>query len=112
MDLLGDHVLGLLDGAVVGDLGHGGPGDGGGEGVALGLDGEVAHRFGEERAAVADAGDAGGEAVIESVGPYISGPRRLAGFWILEAPDAETAREWAIEASAACDEPVELRPFH
>ena len=56
--------------------------------------------------------DAGGEAVIESVGPYTSGPRRLAGFWILEAPDAETAREWAIEASAACDEPVELRPFH
>ena len=56
--------------------------------------------------------DAGCEAVIESVGPCISGPRRLAGFWILEAPDAETAREWAIEASAACDEPVELRPFH
>jgi hypothetical protein len=56
--------------------------------------------------------DAGGEAVIESVGPYISGPRRLAGLWILEAPDAETARAWAIEASAACDEPVELRPFH
>ena len=56
--------------------------------------------------------DARGESVVASVGPYVSGPRRLAGFWILDAPDAETAREWAIEASAACNEPVELRPFH
>jgi hypothetical protein len=56
--------------------------------------------------------DARDESVVASVGPYVSGPRRLAGFWILDAPDAETAQEWAIEASAACDEPVELRPFH
>jgi hypothetical protein len=41
--------------------------------------------------------DASGEAVVASVGPYVSGPRRLAGFWILDAPDAETAREWAID---------------
>ena len=56
--------------------------------------------------------DARGESVAASVGPYVPGPRRLAGFWILEAPDAETAREWAIEASGACNEPVELRAFH
>ena len=56
--------------------------------------------------------DARGESVFASVGPYVPGPRRLAGFWILEAPDAETAREWAIEASGACNEPVELRAFH
>jgi hypothetical protein len=56
--------------------------------------------------------DARGESVCASVGPYVPGPRRLAGFWILEAPDAETAREWAIEASGACNEPVELRAFH
>ncbi len=47
-----------------------------------------------------------------SEGPFVAGPRRLAGFWILDAPDAETAQTWAIEASAACNEPVELRPFH
>ncbi|MFM1965504.1 MAG: hypothetical protein RL134_1229 [Actinomycetota bacterium] len=56
--------------------------------------------------------DARGVPVVESDGPFIPGPRRLTGFWILEAPDAETARAWAIEASAACNEPVELRPFH
>ena len=56
--------------------------------------------------------DATGESVVASVGPYASGPRRLAGFWILDAPDAEMAREWAIEASTACNEPVELRAFH
>lgn len=56
--------------------------------------------------------DARGESVSASVGPFVPGPRRLAGFWILEAPDAETAREWAIEASGACNEPVELRAFH
>ncbi len=47
-----------------------------------------------------------------SEGPFVAGPRRLTGFWILDAPDAETARTWAIEASTACNEPVELRPFH
>jgi hypothetical protein len=52
-----------------------------------------------------------GESVVESDGPYAAGPRRIAGFWILDAPDAETARAWAIEASAACNEPVELRAF-
>ena len=56
--------------------------------------------------------DATGESVVESVGPYVFGPRRLAGFWILEAPDAETAHNWAYEASLACNEPVELRAFH
>jgi hypothetical protein len=56
--------------------------------------------------------DATGESVVESVGPFVAGPRRIAGFWILDAPDAETAREWAVEASAACNEPVELRAFH
>ena len=51
-------------------------------------------------------------AVTTGSGPYIGGPRRLAGFWILDAPDAHTAQEWAVEASAACHEPVELRAFH
>ena len=55
--------------------------------------------------------DARGEHVAESAGPFADGPRRIAGFWILDAPDAETARAWAIEASAACNEPVELRAF-
>ncbi len=53
----------------------------------------------------------GGNPQVRS-GSYVTGPQRLSGFWILDAPDAETAQTWAIEASAACNEPVELRPFH
>ncbi len=55
--------------------------------------------------------DARDEAVVESVGPFVAGRRRIAGFWIIDAPDAETARSWAIDASRACNEPVELRAF-
>lgn len=56
--------------------------------------------------------DATGVYEVAIPGPYAAGPRRLSGFWILDAPDSETARAWAIEASAACHEPVELRAFH
>ena len=44
--------------------------------------------------------------------PFVSGPRRISGFWILDAPDAVTAEQWAREASTACNEPVEVRAFH
>lgn len=56
--------------------------------------------------------DATGAHTVELPGPYAAGPRRLSGFWIFDAPDPETARAWAIEASAACNEPVELRALH
>lgn len=42
---------------------------------------------------------------------YIPGSRYLGGFWILDAPDDDTAREWALEASKACNEKVEVRRF-
>lgn len=43
---------------------------------------------------------------------YIPGSRYLGGFWILDIPDDETAKEWALEASRACNQPVEVRRFH
>jgi hypothetical protein len=33
------------------------------------------------------------------------------GFWVLEAPDLDTAKALALEGSAACKRRVELRPF-
>ena len=55
--------------------------------------------------------DATGVPVREVSQAYITGPRRLGGFWIIDVPDAAAAREWAREASAACNEPVEVRAF-
>ena len=48
----------------------------------------------------------------ESDGFYITGPKRLGGFWIVDGPDEATAYAWAREASVACNEPVEVRAFH
>lgn len=52
-----------------------------------------------------------GDEPIITPGPAIDAPRRLGGFWIIEAPDDATARAWALEASRACNEPVEVRAF-
>lgn len=48
--------------------------------------------------------------------PTTDGPRNtvrepLGGFWVIEAADRATALGWAHEASAACEAPVEVRPF-
>jgi hypothetical protein len=45
------------------------------------------------------------------IGSYVTGPRRLGGFWVLDAPDDVTAHEYAMQASKACQSPVEVRAF-
>lgn len=52
-----------------------------------------------------------GDAPIVTHGPAIDATRRLGGFWVIEAPDDATAEAWALEASRACNEPVEVRAF-
>jgi hypothetical protein len=52
----------------------------------------------------------GGEPVITD-GPYTETKEALGGFWIIEAPDLDAALEWARRGSAACNGPVEVRPF-
>lgn len=52
----------------------------------------------------------GAEPVVHD-GPAIDASRRLGGFWIIEAPDDAAASALALEASRACNEPVEVRPF-
>jgi len=44
-------------------------------------------------------------------GPFIEGKEHIGGFWVIEASDLDAAMKWATEASAACEAPVEVRPF-
>jgi hypothetical protein len=44
-------------------------------------------------------------------GPYLETKEHLGGFWVITAVDLDEALEWARKASAACEEPVEVRPF-
>ena len=53
---------------------------------------------------------AGGDTVTTD-GPFAESKEQLGGFWIIEAPDLDAALEWAAKGSAACMEPVEVRPF-
>ena len=45
-------------------------------------------------------------------GPLADLPEHMAGFWIVDVPDVETARRLASEGSKACNRKVELRQLH
>ena len=49
--------------------------------------------------------------VITTDGPYIEAKEQLGGFWVIKAPDLDAALAWAQDGSAACQGPVEVRPF-
>ncbi|MFC7621437.1 YciI family protein [Microlunatus sp. GCM10028923] len=55
--------------------------------------------------------DGRGEAPVLTDGPFLETKEYLAGFWIIEAPDRETALKLAAEGSKACNGVVEVRPF-
>jgi len=44
-------------------------------------------------------------------GPYAESKEQMGGFWVLEVADLDAALEWAKKAAAACEGPVEVRPF-
>jgi hypothetical protein len=44
-------------------------------------------------------------------GPFAEGKEHIGGFWVIAAPDLDAALAWAARATAACDAPVEVRPF-
>ncbi|MFM2412307.1 MAG: hypothetical protein RLZZ587_640 [Actinomycetota bacterium] len=48
---------------------------------------------------------------VETPGGYAAVDEFVAGFWIVDVPDATTARRLAAEGSMACNRKVELRPF-
>jgi hypothetical protein len=49
--------------------------------------------------------------VLTSDGPFAESKEQLGGFWVITARDLDAALALAAEASAACEAPVELRPF-
>jgi len=62
-----------------------------------------------DTATVVDA--TGDDAAVVTDGPYLETKEWLGGFWIFELPDLDAALAWAEEASVACGEKVEVRPF-
>jgi hypothetical protein len=44
-------------------------------------------------------------------GPYAESKEQMGGFWVVEAEDLDAALEWARKGAAACEGPVEVRPF-
>ena len=52
-----------------------------------------------------------GGQVVTTDGPFAETKEQLGGFWVIKAADLDAALEWAAKGSAACREPVEVRPF-
>jgi hypothetical protein len=52
-----------------------------------------------------------GGAVSMIDGPYAETKEQMGGFWVIEAADLDAALAWAGKAAAACEGPVEIRPF-
>lgn len=48
---------------------------------------------------------------ITTDGPFAEAKEQLGGFWVVKAPDLDAALALAAEGSAACQGPVEVRPF-
>ena len=53
-----------------------------------------------------------GEQPVLTDGPFVESKEYLAGVWVWEVPDRETALALATEASKVCDRKIEVRPFH
>lgn len=51
-----------------------------------------------------------GEPQVTS-GPFQASEVYVSGFWVIDAPDQETALRLATEGSKACNRRVEVRPF-
>jgi hypothetical protein len=48
---------------------------------------------------------------VTSEGPFLPSEEYPSGFWVIDAPDRDTALGIAADASSACHRRVELRPF-
>ena len=44
-------------------------------------------------------------------GPFVETKEHIGGFYIIEAPDLDTALAWASKVTDAIDTPIEVRPF-
>lgn len=48
---------------------------------------------------------------VTTDGPFAESKEHIAGFYVIEADDLDTALEWAARTSEAIDAPIEVRPF-
>jgi hypothetical protein len=67
---------------------------------------------GLQPAATATTVDGQGDRPVVTDGPYLETKEHLGGFWVIEAADLDQALDLAAQASRACREVVEVRPFH
>ena len=51
------------------------------------------------------------DAGVVTDGPYLESKEFVAGFWVWEVPDHETALALAVEGSKACNRRLEVRAF-
>jgi hypothetical protein len=49
--------------------------------------------------------------VLTTDGPFAEGKEHIGGFWIIKAPDLDSALKWSGKATRACTVPIEVRPF-
>jgi len=54
---------------------------------------------------------ASGDDVSMTDGPFAESKEQMGGFWVIEASDLDAALDWARRGAAACEGPVEVRPF-
>jgi hypothetical protein len=66
---------------------------------------------GLQSASAASVVDGQGESPMITDGPYLETKEYIAGFWVIDAPDLETAQRLAAEGSKACRGTVEVRAF-
>jgi hypothetical protein len=52
-----------------------------------------------------------GGKVVTTDGPFAEAKEQLGGFWVIKAADLDAALAIAARGSAACEGPVEVRPF-
>jgi hypothetical protein len=43
--------------------------------------------------------------------PFVESKEHVAGFWIIESPELESAIKLAVEGSRCCNRKVDLRPL-
>jgi hypothetical protein len=48
---------------------------------------------------------------LVSDGPYLETKEYIGGFWVIQVADLDAALDWAKQASVACQQPLEIRPF-
>lgn len=44
-------------------------------------------------------------------GPFAETKEQMGGFWVIDVADFDDALDWARQATIACEQPIEVRPF-